>query len=580
MNSSGNLQSGSLVCQHHPGVMVSHVCMNKTCFLPLCTKCIKDHNVFHKSENTYSAIEEIDDVKDQMIAKVKDSMVNFTGELDKIEGTATSPIVSTEGLSNLQQSKKILYDLIDDHYRELETALVKGLSVSEIQKNNPQNYRAHTKIKAYIEKLEAYYAALQKGQLLKYLKPLATTNFEHELEKMKEYYDAEKTQKKTLTPGVVINPQFIKEFEKLLKSYTQVIEGKPDTPSEVLSPQHLKKSSTTTSPSKAQSYTMKTLNYFDTDIYKRYLHFFQHKSKNLFLLDIDACEKTKKFEFDKIELNIDFKIPRWHRSIVTPFGEIYMTGGVDVDQTDVKLNKSYVYDFNNNTLIEVMNMHVGRSGHALVYLQGYLYAIGGFSQAKEFTRQCERYNIRNDTWEEIASLNVGSNNPCACTFNDRYIYKFGGKIDDTRLCNYIERYSPAIDKWTIVQYEVYGEPIHTGGSNLLLSSAACCQINEKEILVFGGTHADYSQKSNSSFVLHVEKEPKRGEDNPHTYSVRNYNKHPLPIAEGFWNNQAVVVDSKMYALQNVQNEKNVSIVYLDRRRILRYHPDSSWISLN
>mmetsp|Transcript_37316 Transcript_37316/g.33470 ORF Transcript_37316/g.33470 Transcript_37316/m.33470 type:complete len:93 (-) Transcript_37316:374-652(-) len=88
------------------------------------------------------------------------------------------------------------------------------------------------------------------------------------------------------------------------------------------------------------------------------------------------------FEFDRIELKIDFRIPRWHRSVATPFGEIYLTGGVDGDKTSNKLRNSYVYDFNNRTLIEVGKMLLGRSGHALVYLMGYLYAIGGFSEER------------------------------------------------------------------------------------------------------------------------------------------------------------------------------------------------------
>jgi len=579
-----------LLCEKHPGIPVTHICMSKTCLFPLCTKCIKDHTIAHTYENTFSEIEEVHKIRDSCVKKVRESIIKFTNELEKIGAQTVTPRINTGAIEILQHSKKMLLDMIDEYYRSLEANLMKNISLSEIQANNPQNYRSVNKMADYLEKLEIYNGALEKNRLLKYLKPIATTNFDAELEKLRRRYQDEKIQMKNLQPRVTVNSNVINDIEKLLRNYTEIVEGKlevnnTELSTEVSMPQldiSSYRQPFPVKPSNANNNAGLTMNipdYYDTDIFRRYLHFFQHKSRSLFLLDIDACERAKKYEFKKIELNIDFKIPRWHRSISTPFGEIYVTGGVEA-ATDAKLNNCFVYDFNNQTLIEVMNMHVCRSGHALVYLQGYLYAIGGYTQVGQFTRQCERYSIRNDKWENIAGLNVAANNPCACSFNDRMIYKFGGKADESKLNNYIEMYNPDVNKWFIVQYELYGEPIHMGGLKLLLSSSACCQINEKEIFIFGGTHADYSQKSNASFVLHIDNDYKKGEENPHSYSIREFNTYPLPVAEGFWNNQVIVADSSLYALQNIQNEKDVSIVYLDRRRILRFNPQTAWTTLN
>ena len=75
----------------------------------------------------------------------------------------------------------------------------------------------------------------------------------------------------------------------------------------------------------------KTFNYFNEDCSKRYLHYFQSNSKNVFLLDLSAIDGTegnskKKSEpgtsFEKITLNIDFNLPLWHKSVVLPSGEI------------------------------------------------------------------------------------------------------------------------------------------------------------------------------------------------------------------------------------------------------------------
>ena len=37
----------------------------------------------------------------------------------------------------------------------------------------------------------------------------------------------------------------------------------------------------------------------------------------------------------------------------------------------------------------------------------------------------------------------------------------------------------------------------------------------------------------------------------HLVKVKNYNTNPLPTAEGFWNNNPIIHDRAVYALQNV-----------------------------
>ena len=333
--------------------------------------------------------------------------------------------------------------------------------------------------------------------------------------------------------------------------------------------------------------------YFDADVYKKFIHFFQHKSKNLHLLDLDLLENQNICEFERVELDIDFKIPRWHRSMATPFSEIYLTGGVDVDNVDIKLKNSFVYDFNNRTMIEIDSMNVGRSGHAMIYLNGYIYVLGGFSDEKEFTDKCERYNIRTNIWELISSMKFKSNNPCACSFRRKYIYKFGGKVDDNQLCNVIERYSPLIDKWNLIEFDIPKEYSYAPDGFVILSSSACVQVNQNQIFIFGGTYADYSQKSAQSFVLSIEEKDeettsaintiKKGNEMVSisvTHKIKCINDYPLPVAEGFWNNQVILYNRKLYCLQNVQNEKNNNIVYLDRRRMLEFESNEGWRMLN
>jgi hypothetical protein len=46
-------------------------------------------------------------------------------------------------------------------------------------------------------------------------------------------------------------------------------------------------------------------------------------------------------------LNIDFKIPHFHKSIITPLGEIFLSGGSHPDSIHSKLKKFYKVNFKN-----------------------------------------------------------------------------------------------------------------------------------------------------------------------------------------------------------------------------------------
>jgi hypothetical protein len=70
-------------------------------------------------------------------------------------------------------------------------------------------------------------------------------------------------------------------------------------------------------------------------------------------------------------------------------------------------------------------------------------------------------------------MNKKTNNPCATTFNDKYIFKFGGKIDDYLLNKFVERYDVVMNSWSIIEYKTERDNIMNSHITLL-SSAACC----------------------------------------------------------------------------------------------------------
>ena len=229
-------------------------------------------------------------------------------------------------------------------------------------------------------------------------------------------------------------------------------------------------------------------------------------------------------------------------------------------------------------------MNSKRSGHAIGYLNNYIFAIGGFVEGQDFSTKCEKFNIFSNEWKEIAPLNAPANNPCACSFRGKFIFKFGGKSDDNILTNNIEMYNPLIDKWSIIHIK-FEQPIE---SFTILSSSACVQINPNHIFVFGGTFEDYSFKSKQSFLLYVPDDAvsdyikaiqstKLGPQNE--YLIKGLNEKEMLFAEGFWNNTPIIMNNEVYSLQNITTEKNVNVVYLDRRRVMKFN-SKEWFSYN
>lgn len=86
-------------------------------------------------------------------------------------------------------------------------------------------------------------------------------------------------------------------------------------------------------------------------------------------------------------------------------------------------------------------MNYSRSGHGIAYLNNKIYVVGGLTDENNYSKTCEQYDIENNYWLEIAELNYKVNNCCLSAFKNKYLYKFGGKIADKEINNWIERYS-------------------------------------------------------------------------------------------------------------------------------------------
>ena len=119
-------------------------------------------------------------------------------------------------------------------------------------------------------------------------------------------------------------------------------------------------------------------------------------------------------------------------------------------------------------------MIYGRSSHCLCYLNGNIYAVGGFLTGQVFTDFCERLVISKNQWEMVAPLNYKCVAASLCSFNNKFLFKFGGLIDGGLLNNQIEKYDELLNKWTVI--DATFDPADSLKANLKefrLLSASC-----------------------------------------------------------------------------------------------------------
>jgi hypothetical protein len=102
----------------------------------------------------------------------------------------------------------------------------------------------------------------------------------------------------------------------------------------------------------------------------------------------------------------------------TPFSDtqsyqrrIYLSGGV---YTNNGFPSSMFFEFSPKTLTKPTkraNMICKRFGHSMVYLNGAIYSIGGFSHKDLPTEvpvtlsSCERYSVHDNTWQFSSTMN-------------------------------------------------------------------------------------------------------------------------------------------------------------------------------
>ncbi|EAR85568.1 kelch motif protein (macronuclear) [Tetrahymena thermophila SB210] len=295
--------------------------------------------------------------------------------------------------------------------------------------------------------------------------------------------------------------------------------------------------------------------YFSPQTSRKFLHFFQDNSKIFHYLDLETLSKDSQTQqFQQQILNIQFKIPMYHRSVMTPFGDTYITGGVDVNQKSYVLNTCYKLNYRQATLEPISSMYYPRSNHGIAFCEGYIYVCGGSTnQDNTCLDKCERFDVEIGRWEQISSLNQKCSGCSLSQFSNRFLFKFGGNTDIFTLSNTIERYDIQLNEWKIIPFNII--PNHI--TMKLPSFCGSCQVNKDEIILLGGSN--HSNKLQNVFLIRMYSE-----------ECDVILLKPLPRAGTFWQNP-IVLGGVIFSLQNIIMDKSPDHCYFGKKRILAFN---------
>lgn len=147
-------------------------------------------------------------------------------------------------------------------------------------------------------------------------------------------------------------------------------------------------------------------------------------------------------------------------------GTLFLIGGVEANESPSEC-PILSYHIKGNIWSQTKTLPVHRYGHKAVYLDGYIYIIGGFENfspmnlEKASSRSCFWFEVSSGRWGIMAPLNNTRAYHGLAILDDN-IYVVGGVDSANRLLSCLERYDKENDEWTKLSGELYSPRMAMG----------------------------------------------------------------------------------------------------------------------
>lgn len=551
-------------CQIHVNNEIAYFCNSKTCKRPLCMKCLKDHSNFHKNNKSSPRLFTIRDLKEKCELKVQNFIDLALKDIISIENFYIHDYdAKLEKLSNeISRVKTNLMEIIENFFEALKHKIY-NMKLEIYEKN-------HSFVLKSLEEIKKWVNYLNTTKI--YLETQPSTDLIISFYQKELNFEYDQIREKTVTTlsplkreEISINDNVYCLLASELKNHIKLQNEKNLSPfkkaesSQIIDEPNSSFSSglhkSELLDSKMDNLSINLKNFFSSDCKHKYLHFFQDNTRLLKIIDVDSLYNSisKSCHIIDIPLDIDFEIPAWHKSIITPKGNIYLFGGLRTNEENKELKDIHEFTFEKLKLQRVSEMQIERYGHELCFLNESIYVFGGANDNQGMLKSCERFDCNRKKSIFLNDMLERAFGASSAVYQKKWIFLFGGLLEDRILNNVIQKYIVDENKWELIKIE----------EQKLLWCSISSIINENEILIFGGYQED---NIGSNFTLLFDIEEKKEEV---TYGIKRIDNN-VPFSEGFWNNQAIVHQENIFCLQNIQNEEDNTGTNLECRRVIGF----------
>jgi hypothetical protein len=155
------------------------------------------------------------------------------------------------------------------------------------------------------------------------------------------------------------------------------------------------------------------------------------------------------------------------RTVYLPNQDMIVMGGLNDEIPNkptfsahtLKITEVPVNIYDSMYVTKQMNNMISKRGcFTALYQYGFVFVFGGLNYTHKVLRYCEKYDIENDQWEEIAPMVEPRKNASSCALTSDTIYVFGGSstpkettAGTMNTSDSVEQYCVSTDTWTLLK---------------------------------------------------------------------------------------------------------------------------------
>lgn len=171
-----------ITCEKHPSQIITHICCLDNCLSPLCVKCMKHHNLYHKQENVFPEIETVEDVREFCCEKLMYIIEKYNNELDKVKQIG-SPRKPDQNLQKLKFYREKLLSFINQYFNDLEEEYEKNIKFNSNEYSNLNNL--FDDFQNIVKKLETFLSEIKYKCTLETLQHILIADYQNDYDTMK-----------------------------------------------------------------------------------------------------------------------------------------------------------------------------------------------------------------------------------------------------------------------------------------------------------------------------------------------------------------------------------------------------------